>query len=557
MNNKNILSQFKLPIEYVQNSKLNDDIVNDIELGGENSLYKFMFNNQTELGNIITNKWNLYYTTNTHFLADFQILMKKYKHTELTDYNYYKHWNEFKNQTAFKEKYSFIEWEHLEFCNKSPQFLQLLTIYNLTSPIISLIIPIVFLIMPFIIIKFVMKAPITFDIYKTLLYKQFRNHAFGKLIKEFSSRENWDKKIYALAIGAFYIFSLYQNVLSCYKFYKNIYRIQKFLYLTKQHICYSLNNIDNFLGYIEKLGSFKGFIQDLIERKQKLLQIKELIQHIHNEEFNIKNIHNIGTYMSNFYTIFNDEEITNTIEYSFGILGFLDNLNGLKKHITERRINKCSFGKKTKIKKQYYLPHIMLSHVNNSVDLDKKYMITGPNASGKTTILKSTLLNLIFSQQIGFGCYKTATINPFNFFYSYLNIPETSGRDSLFQAEARKCLDILKNIQSHSHLRHFCIFDELYSGTNPQEAIIAAKSYLLYLSELNVSFMLTTHYHKVCSIHKKDKSIINKQMLCSIHNNIINYKYKLVNGISYIKGGFNVLYDLEYPTEITHRLQTL
>ena len=122
--------------------------------------------------------------------------------------------------------------------------------------------------------------------------------------------------------------------------------------------------------------------------------------------------------------------------------------------------------------------------ITNTVDITKNnFIITGPNASGKTTLLKTTLINLILSQQIGFGCYTKCSIIPYDFFYSYLNIPDTSGRDSLFQAEARRCLDILHIIQQDPDKRHFCIFDELYSGTNPREAISSAKYYLEYLAQ--------------------------------------------------------------------------
>ena len=75
-------------------------------------------------------------------------------------------------------------------------------------------------------------------------------------------------------------------------------------------------------------------------------------------------------------------------------------------------------------------------------------MITGPNASGKTTILKTTLFNIILSQQVGFGFYSSATINPYKYIHCYLNIPDTSGRDSLFQAEARRCKEILDSVKN-------------------------------------------------------------------------------------------------------------
>ena len=112
----------------------------------------------------------------------------------------------------------------------------------------------------------------------------------------------------------------------------------------------------------------------------------------------------------------------------------------------------------------------------------------------KTTILKTTIFNIILSQQIGFGFYTSANINPYKYIHCYLNIPDTSGRDSLFQAEARRCKEILESVINNTE-RHFCIFDEIYSGTNPYEAISGAYAYLTFLSKYkNFKFMLTTHY---------------------------------------------------------------
>ena len=100
---------------------------------------------------------------------------------------------------------------------------------------------------------------------------------------------------------------------------------------------------------------------------------------------------------------------------------------------------------------------------------------------------------------MGVGFYKSATINPYKYIHCYLNIPDTSGRDSLFQSESRKCKQILEKIDKQSQdIRHFCLFDELYSGTNPYEAISSATSYLKYISKYdNVSFILTTHFFRL------------------------------------------------------------
>ena len=127
----------------------------------------------------------------------------------------------------------------------------------------------------------------------------------------------------------------------------------------------------------------------------------------------------------------------------------------------------------------------MLSNkiITNDIDLRKNIILTGPNAAGKTTLLKSSIINLLFIQQIGYGYFKSAEVTPFDYIHSYINIPDTSSRDSLFQAEARRCKEIINVVKSNPKARHFCIFDELYSGTNPHEAISSAYSYLLYLSK--------------------------------------------------------------------------
>ena len=183
-------------------------------------------------------------------------------------------------------------------------------------------------------------------------------------------------------------------------------------------------------------------------------------------------------------------------------------------------------------------------------------IITGPNAAGKTTLLKTTLFNIILSQQIGYGCYKSASLVVFNNIHCYINIPDTSGRDSLFQAEARRCKDILTLVEKNSSERHFCVFDELYSGTNPYEAISSAAAFLKYLNKFpNVCFILTTHFLDLCKRLDNEEKIKNYHM--EILGNQLNftYTYKLITGISNIKGGVKVLNDLEYPQEIIDETQ--
>jgi DNA mismatch repair protein MutS len=140
-----------------------------------------------------------------------------------------------------------------------------------------------------------------------------------------------------------------------------------------------------------------------------------------------------------------------------------------------------------------------------------------------------------------------------------LNIPDTSGRDSLFQAESRRCKEIIDMISENkdSKIRHFCIFDELYSGTNPEEASKAGYAFLEYLSGYkNVNFILTTHYLSICKKYKTSNKIQNYKMDVKVlETGHFNYTYKMKKGISTIKGALRVLKDMDYPEEIIKTIE--
>jgi DNA mismatch repair ATPase MutS len=155
------------------------------------------------------------------------------------------------------------------------------------------------------------------------------------------------------------------------------------------------------------------------------------------------------------------------------------------------------------------------------------------------------------TQQFGCGFYDSAELKPYKYIHCYLNIPDTSGRDSLFQAEARRCKEILDVVDANKADGHFCAFDELYSGTNPDEAVGSATAFMEYLiKNRNLSCILTTHFVKVCKKLSKNESISNHKMVAKKTGNTIKYTYKLDKGISKVKGGISVLRDMNYPAEI-------
>jgi hypothetical protein len=558
---------FKVPIFYNDKKvKIKQNITNDLELvqtidaSGCQPIYNYFFNNDNDLSNKLIEQVSEYYTTDVTFITDNQELLKEYKKIDkkYTEYspnytNILEIWNEIKCETDFKEKYYYIEWPMLEFLNKSEHFLQFMSLYNLASPMISLLIPVLILIVPFFIIR--MKGlELTVSEYVDVLKILAQSHAIGKLFTQFNE-VSLNEKIYLLISAAFYVFSIYQNVTVCVKFHSNMIKIHNHFNEINNYLDYTIKTMDNYLSYSTNLSSQNEFNLVLREKKKFLEDLRKKFSYITEYKLtSIRKLQEIGHVLKYFYELHDDKIYNDAIMYSFGFNGYIDCIEGLINNIEERKINFAAFikdKKKTVFKNSYYAPLKDKNPVKNTIKFKKNIIITGPNASGKTTTLKTTLINILFTQQFGCGFYESAQLSPFKYVHCYLNIPDTSGRDSLFQAEARRCKDILDIVKTNEEERHFCLFDELYSGTNPDEAVTSATAFMNYLiKNQNVYCLLTTHFIKVCKNLKKNKNILNCHMVTENKNNKLIYKYKLAEGISEVKGGIKVLTEMNYPKEI-------
>ena len=586
------VDSFKLPIEYLESSSvqlLNNNIINDLELVktklplsdvsniGDNTnesynLYYHVFDPKNIFEKIIINKWSKYYTNNVDFLLETQLLLKNYNTLKKVEFSenktivqddvLYNKCEDVIFDNGFINNYQYIDIPLLSNFNNNSLCLQFLSIYNLSSPVFSLLIPILFLLLPFFIIK-LQGHKITFGLYFEHLKNVFSNHIIGQLFTSFS-KTNFTNKIYLLFSFGFYIFQMYLNFTSCIKYFTNIKYIHETLYDLKQYIVTSLNKYKNFLKYSKDLVNYK-FFNDAINKNISIFaSYLDDLNKITPYTLNINKLVELGHLMKCFYCLNKNETIIDSLYFSFGFNGYLKNLETLQNFINTKVMNYCNYNnsKPTSFEDAYFANLNIIETnskeigskettkiVKNSYSLDKNIIITGPNASGKTTLLKSTLFNIILSQQIGCGFYSNASVKIYDFIHCYINIPDTGGRDSLYQAEARQCKNILETIEKNGAKNHFCVFDELYSGTNPDEAIDSAYGYLNYLNKYdNIDYVLTTHYIKLCK--KLNKQNTNFYMKVNNNAKDFEYTYKIKKGISKVKGAMKVLKDLNYPENI-------
>jgi DNA mismatch repair ATPase MutS len=423
----------------------------------------------------------------------------------------------------------------------------------MASPVITLLLPIIMLIIPFFIIQ-LKGLHLTVEEYMQVLKIILSQHVLGKFFNDFNE-VSLNQKFYLLVSAGFYLFSIYQNILVCIRFHQNMKKIHDYFKEINAYLNYTIDSMDHYLSCSKNLKTHQEFNSVLEEKKEALKDLKNKLSFVSEYKFSITKVLEIGTILKYFYEIYDNSYLEAGFLYSFGFHGYIDCIEGIKENLESKQLNFIKFSKKkTVLKKNYYAPLKDAKPIKNTVNLTKNIIITGPNASGKTTVLKSALINILLSQQFGCGFYRAgSTLKPFDYIHCYLNIPDTSGRDSLFQAEARRCKEIIDFIHHHDKKEsHFCVFDELYSGTNPEEAESSAISFMNYLvKKRNVATILTTHYMKVCKELEANDTIVNYHMKVNFHDkNDFQYMYLLSEGISQIKGGIKVLKDMNYPKEI-------
>ena len=576
-----INNDFKLPIYYTDKKEsIDGNIIIDLELNEFNikndnkehpdlsnnkskleinnlkkidNLYNNIIKPKTLLGKNLLQQWPEYISYDKDFLLDNQKIYSQVKVSNYTDIDgLFTEWYNIKNHPDFLYKYNFLEWEILKPINKNSFVMQCLSIYSLISPIMSLCLPIILCIIPYFILKATNKN-ITFESYYSILKTTLIRIPIGKLLH--LKNMSVGSQLYTVITSLFYIYQIYQNSVWCYKFYLDQFKITNYFEKLKDFSLFTINEIDNYLKVSIKCQSHNIFNNKIIQHKLDLQKFINDINTIQHFKLNVSSLSNIGYTMVEYYKLYNDIDKKELLCYSFGLNAYFEHITLIQCKINNKTINKCKFNKKhTKFVKSFNPILNKEDAVKNTVSIKKNKLITGPNAAGKTTLLKSILFNIIFSQQIGFGFYKSGNVKLYRYLHCYINIPDTSGRDSLFQAEARRCKEILSLIENNKENNHFCIFDELYSGTNPIEAVATSYSYLKYINEFkNVNFTITTHYYDLCKKLKND--VDNNHMEIIKEDDNIKYTYKIKKGMSEIKGGVNVLKDLNFPIKLIDNIK--
>ncbi len=230
------------------------------------------------------------------------------------------------------------------------------------------------------------------------------------------------------------------------------------------------------------------------------------------------------------------------------IIDFWDNLflfeaylsisNGIEKHnfsfpeLTDKNINLVEF----------YHPLINNPVTNNFKSSNSVILLNGPNMSGKSTFLKAVSL-CTYLGHLGIGIpAKKGEIPLFtNFSIAINRQDDILNGYSHFMTEIVNLKNVVKNASNGN--KCFAVFDELFSGTNVEDAFEICKTTINGLCKFNNSlFFISTHIQELKQIENND---VNTYYIeCDLINDIPSFTYKLKKGWSKIKVG-RILFEKE------------
>ena len=401
-------------------------------------------------------------------------------------------------------------------------------IYNyfriIFSPVYGLLSPLLLVILPYLYLHFFTNMRFSFKMY----IKLFKMSIFGTPNENMfgHTAPKWSR-YFSMAMT---IFMYCQNIYNSYEISKNTNEI--------------INEIHKKLNDLREFIDLSDQIHKLTKEIFKDIEYKPCFECIKNSVFKTKpNIFsNKGKILVSYRKVVaNKDEIKSLIKYIGTIDSFMSIVtlyqnnpdhyclatydNNTRPNLIVNDLWHCCLDNKTVVKNN-------ISMGNNV--LPNNILITGPNAGGKSTFIKSLTISVLLSQTLCISNCSYINLTPFSIINTYLNIPDCKGKESLFEAEmhrARDHINILKSLDKEKF--GFVVMDEIFSSTNPEEGISGGYAIGEKLSEFNNSIAcITTHFSYLTNLEKSGNYKNYRIPITRDPENNIVYPYKVKEGIS-------------------------
>lgn len=421
----------------------------------------------------------------------------------------------------------FFRFSLLRGFNHSGKVLTGYNIYRiLLSPVIGILSPIIYFIIPYFIIVFKFKFKVSFKSYIKMIFQTMMVDPTSMF---FSGSGN--TKYFKAVSYAFSLFFYFQGLFNSVELSKSLYKISQILVNKVNGVIQYLKDAVDVINALWSKEMATVFVnwqasEDvLVESIDKLKIIdfsllsnfgEQLKQYKHLDKNLIRNI------VSKTYVL---DSLMSMIKFKRDNgLCYTDYIDGRGPLMTIDNIWHPCLDREKVVKNNFCL----------GCDKPNNAIVTGPNAGGKSTFVKTVLINILLSQTCCISNSQACKMTPYHYINSQISIPDCKGHESLFQAELFRCknnLDVIKNLPSNKYA--FIIMDEIFNSTNVVEGISGAYAIAKKMSEYANSMVLfTTHFSYLTKLEKKTKRFTNYKMNVVIDGEDITFPYKLSKGVS-------------------------
>jgi DNA mismatch repair protein MutS len=196
------------------------------------------------------------------------------------------------------------------------------------------------------------------------------------------------------------------------------------------------------------------------------------------------------------------------------------------------------------------------SYISNDIFLDPEtqqiIILTGPNMSGKSAILRQTALITLMAHMGSFVPASDAKIPLTDKIFTRVGASDNlSGGESTFMVEMNETASIINNITSRSLI----LLDEIGRGTSTYDGISIAWSIVeyLYKSQYSPKTLFATHYHELNELENKFEGVKNYHVTNKEVGNKIIFLRKLAPGGSTHSFGIHVARMAGMPPSLIDR----
>ena len=218
--------------------------------------------------------------------------------------------------------------------------------------------------------------------------------------------------------------------------------------------------------------------------------------------------------------------------------------------------NNCipEFIEEQKIKVIHLYHPLLNTPVKNDFQTEKSVLITGSNASGKSTFLKTIALNQILAQTIHTCLADFYQTSFFRVISSMSLRDDIQGGDSYYMVEIKALKRIMDEIAA-DNIPVLCFVDEVLRGTNTIERIAASVQILKSLATRNCLCFAATHDIELT--HLLEQFYTNFHFEEEIENNDIFFSYKIMNGRARTRNAIKLLGIMGYDKVIIREAEEM